>query len=93
MRPEFAISPRNKIDAATLKILHTAPDGSFSVAEMVYDGALRIGCRWNGNINDPEDKGHPRSHGQGTWFMLPDDLGEGLAAMVKTFSPKMFEPA
>ena len=93
MRPEDAVSPRNRLDASTLKIIHTSPDGSFSVAEMVYDGIHRTGCRWNGDINNPDDKGHPRSHGQGTWFLFPDDLGEGLAAMVKAFSPKVFEPA
>jgi hypothetical protein len=45
----------------------------------------RDGFRWNGDINDPEDKGNPRSHGQGTWTILPTEIGVPLATLAETF--------
>lgn len=86
MKPQDALSPRNRIGPGTLKILYTAPNGDWSLAEMVWDEEPRVGCRWNGDINDPEDKGNPRSHSQGTWFILPDEIGFPIASLIKTFS-------
>lgn len=85
MKPQDALSPRNRLDPGSLNVIYTAPDGSWSLAEMIWDGDPRVGCRWNGDINDPEDKGNPRSHGQGTWFILPDEIGIPLASLTKTF--------
>lgn len=83
MRPQDALSPRNRIATGSLNVVYTAPDGSWSLAEMLWDGDPAIGLRWNGDINDPNDKGNPRSHSQGTWFILPDVIGSPLAALAK----------
>jgi hypothetical protein len=93
MRPQDALSPRNKIEADSLDVIYTAPGGGWSLAEVVWDGEARVGCRWNGDINDPEDKGNPRSHNQGTWFVLPDEIGFPIAMMVRTFRDAYDMPA
>lgn len=85
MKPQDALSPRNRIKDGTLNVIYTAPDGGWSLAEMIWDEELRVGCRWNGDIADPEDKRNPRSHSQGTWFILPDEIGFPIATLVKTF--------
>ncbi len=85
MKPQDALSPRNRLDPGSLNVIYTAPDGSWSLGEIIWDGDPRVGCRWNGDINDPEDKGNPRSHGQGTWFVLPDEIGIPLASLTETF--------
>jgi hypothetical protein len=69
----------------SLNVIYTSPDGYWSLAEMIWDGGRRVGCRWNGDITDPEDKGNPRSHANGTWFILPDAIGLPVAEMAKTF--------
>jgi hypothetical protein len=33
-----------------------------------------VGLCWNGDINDPNDKGWPNSRNQGTWILLPEAL-------------------
>jgi hypothetical protein len=86
MKPQDALSPRERIKDGTLSVIYTAPDGEWSLAEMVFDDEPRVGCRWNGDINDPEDKGNPRSHRQGTWFIFPDEIGFPIATLVKTFA-------
>lgn len=85
MRPEDALSPRNRIGEGSIRVIYTAPDGSWSLATMVWDGVDVVGCRWNGDFDDPQDKGNPRSHGQGTWFILPNELGHPVAALAETF--------
>ncbi len=85
MRPQDALSPRNRIKAGSLDVIYTTPAGEWSLAEMVWDGEPRVGCRWNGDIDDPEDKGNPRSHSQGTWFIFPDEIGFPIAMLVRTF--------
>jgi hypothetical protein len=85
MRPQDAISPQNRLDSASLKIIYTSANGDWSLAEMLWDGEPAIGCRWNGDINDHADKGNPRSHAQGTWFILPDEIGKPVTAFARTF--------
>jgi hypothetical protein len=85
MRPEDALSPRNRIAEGSLRVIYTSPDGTWSIASMIFDDEPRQGFRWNGDINDPDDKGNPRSHGQGTWTILPTEIGLPLATLAETF--------
>lgn len=85
MRPEHALSPRNMIADGSLTVIYTAPTGSWSLATMTYNDEPRMGCRWNGDLDNPDDKGNPRSHAQGTWFVLPPELGDAIGAFVKLF--------
>lgn len=92
MKPQDALNPRNRIADGSLNVIYTAPDGSWSLAEMVWDEEPAVGCRWNGDINDPNDKGNPRSHANGTWFILPNEIGGPLAALAKTLR-HAYQPA
>ena len=85
MRPQDALSPRDRIGPNSLNVVYTAPSGDWSLAEMLWDGDSAIGCRWNGSINDPDDKGNPRAHNHGTWFILPSEIGVPLLALAQTF--------
>ena len=83
MRPEHVESPRNRIAPDTLQVMYTHKSGDWSLARMTYDGIPnRMGCRWNGDLNDFESKGNPRSHGHGTWFILPDDVADLMWAVI-----------
>jgi hypothetical protein len=60
MRPEDALSPRDRLTTGSLTIIYTHRlEHSWSVAEMEWDRVRRVGCRWNGNLDDSEDKGQP----------------------------------
>lgn len=85
MRPEDAQSPRNRIREGSIRVTYTSPDGDWSLAEMIYDDHPAVACRWNGDIDDPDDRGHPRSHAQGTWFVIPPELGMPIAQFAKLF--------
>lgn len=100
MRPQYAISPRDRIRPGSLEVIHTSKDGSWSLASMSwrrgddYDDPNNwydvIGCRWNGDLDDANDKGNPRSHSQGTWFILPEPmkaLAEGLVHALAEANP------
>ena len=80
MKPQDALSPRDRIEEGSLNVIYTSNEGRWSAATMLWDGVRRVGLRWNGDINDPNDKGNPRSHGQGTWFVLPDEVGAFVEA-------------
>jgi hypothetical protein len=82
MKPQDALSPRNRLDPTSLDVIFTSKNDWWSLATMTWDGQSALGIRWNGDINDPDDKGNPRSHGQGTWFVLPDEISFFASAFV-----------
>lgn len=77
MRPERVTAPSDRL--SDLRVVFTARDGSWSMAEFNWDGdGPVLGVRWNGDLTNPRDRGHPRS-GPGAvpvWFVLPDALAE-----------------
>jgi hypothetical protein len=80
MRPEGVLSPRRHIKSVTIKVTRKTPkNNSYSIAEIEHrDGTVGIGIRWNGNPNDPKDKGYPTSRGHPVWFELPREMGLDL---------------
>jgi hypothetical protein len=80
MRPEDVLSPRSQIKSVTIKVTRKTPrKNSYSIAEIERrDGRVGFGIRWNGNPNDPEDKGYPTSRGYPVWFNLPDEMARDL---------------
>jgi hypothetical protein len=92
MHPKDALSPRDRIWPGSLQVIYISKDRWWSLATMRWlhgddhndpnSWGDALGCRWNGDINDPDDKGNPRSHGQGTWFILPDPLAALARALV-----------
>ena len=74
MKPEDVRSPKKRLNL--ISVLHTEtdpldPDGNWSLALCTWDNVYRIGIRWDGR---GKLKGNPTSHGQPTWFLLPDAL-------------------
>ncbi|MBF0872110.1 MULTISPECIES: hypothetical protein [Acetobacteraceae] len=86
MHPSKVLSPKSHIAPSSLKVFYIHPDGWWSLARMHYDGEERIGIRWNGEIDNPSDLGHPVSTGHATWFLLPTELGEPVAQLATLFS-------
>lgn len=76
MNPWNAKSPTSRL--RDLLVLHTEqsnPDLIWSIAQMTWDQSEGIyGCRWDGDLNNPDDLGNPVSHGRGTWFILPKEV-------------------
>ncbi len=91
MNPWNATSPQSRLKpTASLKVLHTDPADGWSIAEMTWDGQPgRKALRWDGDLNNPHDRGNPTSHGNGTWFVLPDAVAEVvLRSVTPTPAPK-----
>ncbi len=79
MKPENARPQNFKVD----KVIYTSPDGHFSIAkgEWTEDEMTRFAMRWNGDINDPDDKGYPSVFSHPMWFQLPYDLKDMLTVL------------
>lgn len=79
IKPETVLSPKGSV--ADLNVLHN--NGSWSVAEMNWQGQLALGVRWNGSDNE-SGVGTPQSRGLPMWFIVPQEL----AAAIKDSLPK-----
>jgi hypothetical protein len=81
MKPENA-NPKN---FTVSRIVYTAPDGSFSIAkgEWTEDNMNRFAMRWNGDINNPSDKGYPSVFDNPMWFQLPYDIKDILRVLIE----------
>jgi hypothetical protein len=73
--PNLVLSPKGRVE--NLRVIHDGKDGSFSVAEMDWDGNPAVGVRWNGgNEGKFTGLGNPQSRGIATWFILPDPIAD-----------------
>lgn len=78
--PNDVLSPKDCVEIVS--VIHTQTE--FSVAHILWDGADRIGVRWNiaeREWDDPpkisgavKSVGMPSSHGYPVWFVMPDQL-------------------
>jgi hypothetical protein len=73
INPSTVLSPKNAI--ANLNVLHN--NGSWSVAELNWNGKPALGVRWNGS-NDESGVGTPQSRGLPMWFIVPNELAEAI---------------
>lgn len=72
VNPKMVRSPKNRISG--LKVLKDNGEGSWSLAEIVWDDYKVLGVRWNGSFNEEEHSiGTPQSRGLPMWFILPMD--------------------
>ena len=81
MKPENA-NPKNFYVS---NIIYTSPDGGFSIAigEWAEDKMRRFAMRWNGNIDNPQDKGYPSVFIHPMWFQLPYDIKDLLRVLIE----------
>jgi hypothetical protein len=81
MKPENA-NPKNFVVS---KVVYTSPDGLFSIAkgEWTEDNMNRFAMRWNGDINNPNDKGYPSVFDHPMWFQLPYNIKDLLRVLIE----------
>ena len=72
VNPKMVRSPKTRI--SRLNVLEDNGESSWSLAEVVWDGAKCLGVRWNGSLDDANHHlGTPQSRGIPMWFILPGD--------------------
>jgi len=70
------LSPRSRL-TGPINTIHKTCD--FAIATFTWDGKPDcMGMCWTGDQNDPDDKGNPRSHGEGTWFIVPEPFAHAI---------------
>jgi hypothetical protein len=74
-----------KASIRSVEVLYSRGQGEWSVARVVWEGAERIGVRWNGS-NDAPGIGNPQSRGNATWFILPKELESAVLDKVEELS-------
>ncbi|HEY0769714.1 MAG TPA: hypothetical protein VGD31_05225, partial [Sphingobacteriaceae bacterium] len=85
MNPQNANPGNFKVQS----IIYTSPDGYFSIAKGTWteDEQERLAMRWNGDIEDPNDKGYPSVFQNPMWFQLPYDITGVLDALKEVNEP------
>ena len=73
--PAKVISPKHRWEMGT--VLCSTGQGGWSVAEGRWDKQPALGIRWNGD-DDSGSPGNPQSHGNPTWFIVPEELQEAV---------------
>jgi hypothetical protein len=76
VEPQTVIKPKDRVkrvDVIYNSRSQSQQGWSWSVALLDFDDEERLGIRWNGKDDTP-GKGNPQSHGQPTWFVVPDEL-------------------
>ncbi len=82
INPETVLAPRNRIKST--EVLYNGGEGEWSVARLEFDDHECLGMRWNGADGQP-GIGNPQSHGQPTWFVIPDTLADIIREQVEGF--------
>ena len=73
--PEDVTSPQDRL--SSVDVIYNGGEGSYAVANIVWDGHETVGIRWNGGGDGPfPGEGNPQSRGYPTWFVLPDEIAE-----------------
>lgn len=77
-----------------IRVIYTSPDKSFSIATGHWkdDEMERFAMRWNGDINNPNEKGFPLSHNNPMWFQLPYDLRDLISVLIINSRPMTINP-
>jgi len=74
--PKTVLSPKNRVKSVEV-IYDVGPvDGSWSVAQIEWDGSRVVGIRWNGD--SISHKGLPQARGNPAWFIVPDELADAV---------------
>ena len=74
IKPDDVISPQNHW--TLIGVLRDGGAGEASYAVGMWDGEVRIACRWNGYDGSPI--GNPQSRGLPTWMILEPSANAGV---------------
>jgi hypothetical protein len=84
MRPEDVVSPKGRL--RNLRVIYQNPDWALAQFEWCDIETIAwievVGIRWNGDIDDADDKGNPRSHDNAIWFILPEPIGNVVVSIL-----------
>jgi len=84
--PKNVLSPKGRVKSVEV-IYDAGPvPGSWSVAQIEWDGHPAVGIRWNGD--EESSKGMPQARGNPAWFILPDDIAGAVCGLVQGLKVK-----
>jgi hypothetical protein len=69
----------------SVRVIYDRGSGGSSVALLEWEGKECVGIRWNGEEGQP-GIGNPQSHGQPTWFVVPDELESAVLERAEQLS-------
>lgn len=76
--PSLVVSPKTRVQ--NVKVIVDNGEGSWSLAELIWDGSPAFGIRWNGG--DEGGIGTPQSRGIPMWFILPQEVADAYLASI-----------
>ncbi len=82
--PNTVYSPKEKINSVDVVFDLGPVEGSWSVAQITWNGKPAIGIRWNGDSNS--SKGLPQARGNPAWFIVPGELQETVLKAAQAIS-------
>lgn len=74
--PSTVLSPKNKVKSVDVLYDAGPIEGSWSVAQIIWDDKPAVGIRWNGDSNS--QIGTPQSRGNPAWFVVPGELQDAV---------------
>jgi len=77
-KPATVVAPKNRWQLGP--VLCDTGQGGWSVVEGFWEEKAVLGIRWNGD-DDTGGHGNPQSHGNPTWFIIPDELEGAIRDM------------
>ncbi len=79
--PATVVAPKTRWKLESV-LCNTGQDG-WSVAKGSFDGAPVLAIRWNGS-DEQDGPGNPQSHGQPTWFIVPEELNDAISNIARS---------
>ena len=88
IRPDKVISPKNwwELD----RVLYPGEEGTWAAAEGTWEGKKALAIRWNGRTG--KELGQPQSSGYATWFIVPDELEDGIRDVITLLEKSQKNP-
>ncbi len=85
-KPETVVAPKGRWELR--KVLCNTGQGGWSAAEGTWDDSPALAMRWNGD-DDSGSPGNPQSHGNPTWFIVPDELHDAVRDVARSLNQAM----
>jgi hypothetical protein len=85
-RPETVVAPKTRWTLG--EVLCNTGQGGWSAAEGSWDDNPALAMRWNGD-DDSGSPGNPQSHGNPTWFIVPEELHDAVRDVARSLKQAM----